>query len=134
MNHIYDCDYRWLEPWQVLNTINFLWLGSGRVSHLWFGFGKFPLTTSNFPIFFSSDQKNLFGPGQRAVGPLFTVGQKYARVGSGPISTIYYSMGGQLKTWVKIRSEFHAQIKVKFRTSLFRTMSKLYRKDICLNL
>jgi len=29
------------------------WVGSGRVSHLWFGleFGKFPLKTSNFSIF-----------------------------------------------------------------------------------
>jgi len=34
-------------------------VGSGQVSHLWFGleFGKFPLKTSNFSIFFPSDQK-----------------------------------------------------------------------------
>jgi len=33
--------------------VNFLWLGSGWVSHLWFGFeyGKFPLKMSNFSIF-----------------------------------------------------------------------------------
>jgi len=42
--------------------VNFLWLGSGRVSHLWFGleFGKFPLKMSNFSIFFPSGQKNCF--------------------------------------------------------------------------
>jgi len=36
----------------------FLWLGLGRVSHLWFGseFGKFPLKTSNFSISFPSGQ------------------------------------------------------------------------------
>jgi len=49
---------------------------SDWVSHLWFGFefGKFPQKTSNFSIFFSSGQKNLFGTGQKvpepkAVGP-----------------------------------------------------------------
>jgi len=39
---------------------NFLTLiGSGWVSHLWFGFefGKFPLKMSNFSIFSPSDQK-----------------------------------------------------------------------------
>jgi len=43
--------------------VNFLWLGSGRVSHLWFGleFGKLPLKMLNFSTFFPSDQKNCFG-------------------------------------------------------------------------
>jgi len=46
--------------------VNLLWLGSGRVSHLWFGvdFGKFLLKTSNFSL---SDQKVL---GSRAGQPL----------------------------------------------------------------
>jgi len=63
-------------------------VGSVRVSHLWFGFEfvKFPLTISIFLIFCPSGQKNLFGSGQRWVDLLFTVGQKKARVGSGPIS------------------------------------------------
>jgi len=41
--------------------VNFLWLGLGQVSHLWFGleFRKFPLKTSNFSIFFPSNQKKL---------------------------------------------------------------------------
>jgi len=68
--------YKFFDPGQV----NFLLLRSGRISHLWFGsgFGKFPL---KIPIFSFSplDQKNLFGF-------LFTVGQKYALVVSGPIS------------------------------------------------
>jgi len=36
-----------------LTRVNFLWLVSGCVSHLWFGleFGKFPLKMSNFSIF-----------------------------------------------------------------------------------
>jgi len=39
--------------------VNFLWLGSGWVSHFWFGveFVKFPLKMSNFSIFFPSGQK-----------------------------------------------------------------------------
>jgi len=47
--------------------------GSGWVSHSWFGleFGKFPLKTSNFSIFFPSGQKKLL-----RVGLLFTAGQK----------------------------------------------------------
>jgi len=41
--------------------VNFLWLGSGRVSQLWFGleFRKFPLKTSNFSIFCPLGQKKL---------------------------------------------------------------------------
>jgi len=65
--------------------------GSGWVSHLWFGFGfgKFP--PKNFSIFFfPSDQKNHPGSGQKVprVKGLFTAVQKYARVGSGPISML----------------------------------------------
>jgi len=45
--------------------VNFLWLGSGQVSHLWFGleFGKFPLKMSKFSIFFHSGQKKLLRVG-----------------------------------------------------------------------
>jgi len=60
--------------------------GSGWVSHLWFGFGfgKFPLKTSNFSIFSLWVKKNLLGSGQKVPGSragwlLFT-----AWVGSGP--------------------------------------------------
>jgi len=64
--------------------VSFLCLGLGRVSHLWFGFefGKFPLKTSNFSIFFPSDQKKISSgwvrnwPGWRRVGLFFTAGQK----------------------------------------------------------
>jgi len=66
-----------------------------QVSHLWFGFGfgKFPLKITNFQFFCSSNQqKILMGrakkyPGQSQASLLFTADQKYARVGSGPIST-----------------------------------------------
>jgi len=59
-------------------------VGSGQVSHLWFGleFGKFPLKTSNFSFFFPSGQKKIASgqvgkyPGQSRVGLLFTAGQK----------------------------------------------------------
>jgi len=38
----------------------------GRVSHLWLDleFGKYPLKTSNFSIFFLHVKKYLFGSGQ----------------------------------------------------------------------
>jgi len=61
----------------------------GRVSHFWFrfGFGKFPLKISNFPIFSLRVKKIALGqvkknPSQRRVGLLFTAGQKNAQVGS----------------------------------------------------
>jgi len=47
---------------KFLTLVRSIFCCSGRVSHLWFGFGKFSLI-------------------------LFTAGQKYAQVGSGPIST-----------------------------------------------
>jgi len=65
--------------------------GLCRVSHLWFrsGIGKFPL---KIPISSPPGKKISSGqvkkyPLQRWVGLLFTAGQKYARVGSGSIST-----------------------------------------------
>jgi len=66
-------------------------VGSGQPSLVWFGFGKFPLKILNFSIFalrvkkISSARVKKYLC-QRQVGLLFTVGQKYARVGSGPIS------------------------------------------------
>jgi len=67
---------------------------SGQVSYFWFGygFGNFPLKIPNFSIFCPADQKNIIGSGQKVPGSqpgwafLFTLGQKYVRVGSGPIS------------------------------------------------
>jgi len=55
--------------------------GSGWVSHLWFGFGKFPLKIPNFSIFFPSSQKNIVGlglkvPGSKMVQPLIYCGSK----------------------------------------------------------
>jgi len=54
---------KFLTPGQVESTF----CGSGRVSHLWFGFeiGKFPLQMSNFSIFFPSDQKKSLRVGQK---------------------------------------------------------------------
>jgi len=48
-------------------------VGPGRVSHLWFGFGKFPLKMSNFSIFSLWVKNNIFGLGQRR---LSTASQK----------------------------------------------------------
>jgi len=66
----------------------------GRVSHLWFGFGKFALKIPNVSIFFPLGQKNLFRSGQKVPmsktgQPLFYCGSKVCSglVGSGPIST-----------------------------------------------
>jgi len=44
------------------------WVGSGRVSHLWFGFelGKFLQKMSNFSIFFPSDQKKSLRVGPKS--------------------------------------------------------------------
>jgi len=63
----------------------------GRVTHLWIGFGKLPLKIPNFSIFLPSGQKISSGqfkkyPGQKRVSLLFTAGQKYAWIGSKPIS------------------------------------------------
>jgi len=59
--------------------VKFLLLGSGLVSHLWFGFGKFGIFGS----------KNLMGFGQKVPGsnpgrPLI-----YARMGSGQLSLFW---------------------------------------------
>jgi len=55
---------------KIFSRVGSIFCGSGRVSHLWlgFGFGKLPLKTSNFSIFFPFDQKNLFGSGQKVPG------------------------------------------------------------------
>jgi len=64
--------------------------GSGLVSHLGFGFGKFPLEMSNVSIFFPSGPKNLFGSGQKVPGskadqPLIYCGSK---VSSGLVGSL----------------------------------------------
>jgi len=71
-------------------------VGSDQVSHLWFGFGRFPLKISNISIFFPLDQKNSSDwvkkyPGHRQVSLLFSVGQKYTWVGSGRVRAHLYS-------------------------------------------
>jgi len=79
-------DWDWVKNvWPVL----------GRVSHLWFGFGliwKISLKNPKFFIFFSSDQKNLIGSGQKVPGsktgqPLIYCGSK---VCSGPVRAHLY--------------------------------------------
>jgi len=52
------------DPGQV----DFLWLGLGRVIHLWFefGFGKFLLKMSNFSIFFPFGQKKSLPVGSKS--------------------------------------------------------------------
>jgi len=66
----------------------------GRVSHLWFGFCKISLKNTKFFNFFLLGSKKIsLGqvkkyPDQKRVSLLYTVSQKYAWVGSGPISTV----------------------------------------------
>jgi len=60
-----------------------------RVGSAIFGLGlsfeNFPSKSQIFQFFALRVKKNL---GQSRVGLLFTAGQKYARVGSGPISSV----------------------------------------------
>jgi len=98
-NPAYSCGdrsrrlYQGTHEWRV--RVNYCC--SGWVSHLWFGFefGKLPLKIPAFFNFFPFGSKKIsLGwvkkyPGQRRVGLLFAVGQKYPRVGSGPISSMY---------------------------------------------
>jgi len=60
-----------------LTRVRSIFCGSGRVSHLWFGFGfqKFPQKMSKFLIFSLQVKKNLFGSGQN-VPRSKAVGQK----------------------------------------------------------
>jgi len=71
-----------------VNPIFVAQVGLGRVSHLWFGFGIFPLQIPKFSIFTlwvkkisSSRVKKC--PCQSQVSLLFISGQKNARVGPG---------------------------------------------------
>jgi len=72
------------------------WVGSGWVSHLWFGFGsgKFPnMKIPNLSIFFPSDQKNLIRSGQKVPGskmgrPVIYCGSK---VCSGRVKALAHS-------------------------------------------
>jgi len=80
--------------------VNFLWLWSGRVwsglvGSAIYGLGlnleNFPRKCQIFQFFSLQVEKNLFGLGQKVpgskAGQHLTAGQKYARVGSGPISS-----------------------------------------------
>jgi len=101
---------------KILSRVGSIFCGSGRVSHLWFGFEfqKFPLKMSNFSIFFPSGQKKLLRVRSEStrvearsestrVSLLFTAGQKEARVGSGPISTAGLWRGNMLwGGWVRL--------------------------------
>jgi len=49
-------------------------VGLGQVSHLWFGFGKFPRKIPNFSIFALRVKKNITGLGQKVPGPGSKVG------------------------------------------------------------
>jgi len=61
--------------------VNFLWLRSGRVSHLWFGFRKFPLKCQIFQFLPLWVKK--ISLGWLSILVKVTAGQKYAQVGSG---------------------------------------------------
>jgi len=95
------------------------WLGLGqffvaRVSHLWFGFGKFPLKMLNLSIFSLCVKKNLFGSGQKVPGstvsrPLFYCGSKVSS-GRGPSLlhhawnlSFWFWYNSLIKRWDKIK-------------------------------
>jgi len=77
---------------------------------------KDPLKIPNFSIFSLWFKRNLFGLGQKVFGSnvgqllLFTVGQRYARVGSGPISIIIVSPEG----WVVFFNTVFILCKIKW--------------------
>jgi len=76
-------------------------VGSGRVSHLWFGFefGKFPIKMSNFSIFFPSGQKKSLQVGSKNIwvkggsASYFLRVKSKLRLGQGPslLGTISFS-------------------------------------------
>jgi len=72
---------------------------SGRVSHIWFEFGKFLLRIPRIPNFSNANKKISLGQFkkylcQRPVCLLFSAGQKYTQVRSGPISSGNSCLGG----------------------------------------
>jgi len=64
-------------------------VGLGQVSHLWFGFGKFPLKITNFSIFGSKKTSSSWVKKYPDPRPLIYCGSKVCSgwVGSGSIST-----------------------------------------------
>jgi len=56
----------WLTSFFDSSWVGSIFCGSGQVSHLWFGFGKFPLKMSIFSIFFPSDQKKSLQVGSKS--------------------------------------------------------------------
>jgi len=90
----------------------------GRVSHLWFGFGNFPLKIQNFQFFALWVKKISVGRvkkylDQSQVGLLFTAGKRYARVGQGLSLTEFY--------YLKLKK---LNVKVSTQTLLFSEESK----------
>jgi len=73
---------------------------SGWVSHLWFGFEfqKFPLKTSNFSIFFPSDQKICFGSGRKVSGLASYLLRVKSKLGSGQSPSLVYMKNNFLCT------------------------------------
>jgi len=53
---------------KFLTRIGSIFCSSSQVSHLWLGFGKFPLKMSNFSIFSLRIKKNLYRLGQKVPG------------------------------------------------------------------
>jgi len=77
---------------KIFGPVNFLWLRSGRVRHLWFGFefGKFSLKCQIFQFFSFRVKKNIFElalkvPGSKAGRPLIYCSSK---VSSGRIRAL----------------------------------------------
>jgi len=94
-----------------------IFCGSGRVSHSWFGFEfeKFPLTMSNFSIFFPSGQKKFLRVRSESTrvkgGSAFYLLRVKSKLGSGQ---------GTSLVLMTINSEVHPQeLILKIRTAPF---------------
>jgi len=105
---------------KFLTRFGSIFCGSGRVSHLRFGFEfqKFALKMSNFSIFSPSGQKNLFGSGRKVPGseagqPLIYCGSK---VSSGQVRAHLYCKATYF-LWLKIIS-----IRVQSDKELLKTI------------
>jgi len=85
---------------KILTWVGSIFCGLGLVRSAIYGLG---LNLENSPKrvkifnFFPSGQKNLFGPGQRRIGILFTAGQKEAWVGSGQAPSLVRFLLSRIK-------------------------------------
>jgi len=112
-----------------MGQVNFLLLGLGWVSHLWFGFGKFPQKIPNFPIFFLSDQKNCFGSDQKNTRVKDGLGSYLLRVksmlvlGQGPTLISSDEYWPKIFDWGQVGSAFSRSRKLSSKKPIISILS-----------